>query len=91
VERRNIAGAVVHGVGTNVNVGLGVYNWGGDMKKDYINEKSNVMEKIADSSIDTATDIQEFLVDKAIADAEFAFAGDVWGFNCCWFGCCLCK
>jgi hypothetical protein len=34
VERRKIAGAVMHGVGTTVNVGLGVYNWSADLNKD---------------------------------------------------------
>jgi hypothetical protein len=38
VERRKIAGAVLHGVGTTVNVGMGVYNWGTDLNDD-VNKK----------------------------------------------------
>jgi len=41
VERRKIAGAVMHGVGTTVNVGLGVYNWSADLNKDVNKQGSN--------------------------------------------------
>ena len=78
VERRKIAGAVMHGVGTTVNVGLGVYNWGSDLNK-VVNKKSNVTEKIADSSIDTVKDGENFVVDTAIADTGFALAGETFG------------
>jgi hypothetical protein len=74
VERRKSAGAVLHGVGTTVNVGLGVFNWGGDVKKNLSNKKSNVTVKIADSSIDTAKEGEEFVVDTAIVDAGFGLA-----------------
>jgi len=79
VERRKIAGAVMHGVGTTVNVGLGVYNWGSDLNKDVNKKGSNVTEKIADSTIDTAIDGEEFLVDTALADTGFALAGETFG------------
>jgi len=79
VERRKIAGAVSHGYGTTVNVGLCVYNWGGDMKKDFSNKKSNVTEKLAYSSIDTAKEGEGFVVDIAIADAGFSPAGETFG------------
>ena len=79
VERRKIAGAVLHGVGTTVNVGLGVYNWGTGLKKDINKKGSNVTEKIADSSIDTAKEGEEFVVDTAIADTGFALAGETFG------------
>ena len=79
VERRKIAGATMHGVGTTVNVGLGVYDWGSDLNKD-VNEKgSNISEKLADSTIDTAKDGEEFIVDNLIADTSFALAGETFG------------
>jgi len=78
VERRKIAGAVLHGVGTTVNVGLGVYNWGTDLNKDVNKKGSNVTEKIADSSIDTVKEGEEFVVDTAIADAGFALAAETF-------------
>jgi hypothetical protein len=78
VERRKIAGAVLHGVGTTVNVGLGVYNWGSDLNKD-VNKKSNVTEKISDSTVDTIKDGERFVVDTTIADAGFALAGETFG------------
>ena len=74
-----MAGAVMHGVGTTVNVGLGVYNWGSDLNKDVNKKGSNVTEKIADSTIDTAADGEEFLVDNFIADTSFALAGETFG------------
>jgi len=79
VERRKIAGAIMHGVGTTVNVGLGVYNWGSDLNKDVNKKGSNVTENIADSSIDTMKNGEEFVVDTAIADAGFAAAGETFG------------
>jgi len=79
VERRKIAGAVMHGVGTTVNVGLGVYDWGSVLNKDVNKNGSNVTGKIADSTIDTAIDSEEFLVDTAIADTSFALAGETFG------------
>jgi hypothetical protein len=79
VERRKIAGAVMHGVGTTVNVGLGVYDWGLDLNKDVNKKGSNITEKVADSTIDTAKDGEEFIVDNAIADASFALAGETFG------------
>ena len=79
VERRKIAGAVMHGVGTTVNVGLCVYDWGSDLNKDVNKKGSNVTEKVADSTIDTVKDGEEFLVDTAIADASFALAGETFG------------
>jgi hypothetical protein len=79
VERRQIAGAVMHGVGTTGNVGLGVYNWESDLNKDVNKKRSNVTEKIADSSIDTVKEGEEFIVDTAIADTGFALAGDTFG------------
>jgi hypothetical protein len=79
VERRKIAGAVMHGVGTTVNVGLGVYDWGSDLNKDVNKKGSNVTEKVADSTIDTAKDGEEFLVDTCIADASFALAPETFG------------
>ena len=79
VERRNIDGAIMHGVGTTVNVGLGVYNWGSDLNKDVNKKGSNVTEKIADSTIDTMRDGEKFLVDTTIADAGFALAGETFG------------
>jgi len=78
-ERRKIAGAVMHGVGTTVNVGLGLYDWSADLNKDVNKKGSNVTEKIADSSIDTVKDGEEFIVDTAIADASFALAGETFG------------
>lgn len=65
-------------MGTTVNVGLGVYNWGTDVKNDFNNKGSNVTEKIADSSIDTAKEDEEFVVDTAIADTGFALAGETF-------------
>ena len=47
VERRKIAGAIMHGVGTTVNVGLVVYDWGSDLNKDVNKKGSNITEKIA--------------------------------------------
>jgi len=79
VERRKIAGEIMHGVGTTVNVGLGVYDWGSDLNKDVNKKESNVTEKIADSTIDTAKDGEEFVVDNLIADASFALAGETFG------------
>ena len=79
VERRKIAGAIMHGVGTTVNVGLGVYNWGSDLNKDVNKKGSNITEKVADSTIDTAKDGEEFIVDTALADTGFAFAGETFG------------
>jgi hypothetical protein len=79
VECRKIAGAIMHGVGTTVNVGLGVYDWGSDLNKDVNKKGSNVTEKVADSTIDTAKDGEEFFVDTAIADASFALAGETFG------------
>ena len=79
VERRKIAGAIMHGVGTTVNVGLGVYDWGSDLNKDVNKKGSNITEKIADSSIDTIKDGEEFAADTAIADASFALAGETFG------------
>jgi len=77
VERRKIAGAIMHGVGTTVNVGLGVYNWGSDLNN--VNKKgSSVTEKIADSTIDTAREGEKFVVDTTIADAGFALAGETF-------------
>ena len=79
VERRKIAGAVMHGVGTTVNVGLGVYDWSADLNQDVNKKGSNITEKIADSSIDTVKDGEEFIVDTAIADTGFALAGETFG------------
>jgi len=79
VERRKIAGAILHGVGTTVNIGLGVYDWSADLNKDVNKKGSNVTEKIADSTIDTAKEGEEFIVDTAIADAGFALAGETFG------------
>jgi len=79
VERRKIAGAIMHGVGTTVNVGLGVYNWGSDLNKDVNKKGSNVTENISESSIDTIKEGEEFVVDTAIADAGFALAGETFG------------
>jgi hypothetical protein len=62
VERRKIAGAIMYGVGTTVNVGLGVYNWSADLNKDVNKKGSNVTEKVADSSIDTAKNGEQFIV-----------------------------
>ena len=52
----------MHGVGTTVNVGLGVYNWSADLNKDVNKKGSNVTEKVADSSIDTAKNGEQFIV-----------------------------
>jgi len=79
VERRKIAGAIMHGVGTTVNVGLGVYDWGSDLNEDVNKKGSNITEKTADSSIDTVKEGEEFVVDTAIADAGFALAGETFG------------
>ena len=79
VERRKIAGAIMHGVGTTVNVGLGVYNWGSDLNKDVNKKGSNVTEKISHSTVDTMKNGEEFVVDTAIADAGFALAGETFG------------
>jgi len=38
-----------------------------------------VTEKIADSSIDTVKEGEEFIVDTAIADTGFALAGETFG------------
>jgi hypothetical protein len=69
----------MHGVGTTVNVGLGVYDWSADLNKDVNKKGSNMTEKVADSTIDTAKDGEEFIVDNAIADASFALAGETFG------------
>ena len=49
------------------------------MKKDVNKKGSNVTKKIADSSIDTVKEGEEFLVDTTIADAGFALAGETFG------------
>ena len=77
VERRKIAGAIMHGVGTTVNIG--VYDWGSDLKKDVNKKGSNVTENISESSIDTIKEGEEFVVDTAIADAGFALAWETFG------------
>jgi len=66
-------------VGTTVNVGLGVYNWSADLNKDVNKKESNITEKVTDSTIDTAKDGEQFIVDTAIADASFALAGETFG------------
>jgi hypothetical protein len=79
VERRKIAGALMHGVGTTVNVGMGVYDWGSDLNKDVNKKGSNITEKVADSTIDTAKDGEEFIVGTALADIGFAAAPETFG------------
>ena len=71
-ERRTLAGSIVKGAGHVAGVGMGVYSFAEDVKKD---------NTAADVAVDAGKQVEEYVVDGEILTAGLALAPETMGLS----------
>ena len=72
VERRTLAGSIVKGAGHIAGVGMGVYSFAEDVKKD---------NTATDVAVDAGKQVEEYVVDGEILTAGLALAPETMGLS----------
>ena len=80
VERNTIVSTFKNSLGPAVNVGVQAYSAGKDFKQD-IKEGGGVAVETAKIGLDTAKNVEEYVVDNAIMDAGIALAPETMGLS----------
>ena len=80
VERNTIVSTFKNSLGPAVNVGVQAYSAGKDFKQD-IKEGGGVAVETAKIGLDTAKNVEEYVVDNAIMDIGIALAPETMGLS----------